>query len=521
MPDSNLSTSIAAVKTKITTDAPTATVDEILSLARAAKSVGLSEDAAVESAINSRVLTLSSGATTANMVKLANVIKQVRDATSSSGITDINQLTDSSNLLSSGGGGSSVTVSDTAPTSPSAGDQWFDSSSLTMFVYYADGSSNQWVPATPAGQTGATGATGPAGADASNPTPTITSVSPTSYDGTTGTSITVIGTNFDIGSVVSFIDSGGNSVNASSTSIVSQAELTAVTPQAFTAAEGPLDVKVTISDGQNTTTTDAIQTGGTPVWTTATGQIGSSLYKNTTGVSLPIVATDPEGQFVSYTVGSGALAPGLSLAAGTGLITGDITTASITATANYSFTANASDTTGNVTPRTFFINVLNQFDTPYYTYKVSWGGAGDASWGFDYGRTPTGSYISVNAVASEATSNWGGSLNPHTVWTNGNATATNVEALYVANWGAIGTGHTLDIRAYIHSASYSGRTAGITYNDTLTWTTRAIDSGGLHMLTNTTTAVDASLQGNGTANGENFNALQGDVIYVTVYMPLT
>ena len=77
--------------------------------------------------------------------------------------------TDSSGNTSSpaaaGGGGSSVTVSDTAPTSPSAGDQWFDSSSLIMFVYYADGSSNQWVPATPAGQTGATGAAGADGND--------------------------------------------------------------------------------------------------------------------------------------------------------------------------------------------------------------------------------------------------------------------------------------------------------------------------------------------------------------------
>ena len=248
MPDSNLSTSIAAVKTKITTDAPTATVDEILSLARAAKSVGLSEDAAVESAINSRVLTLSSGATTANMVKLSNAIKQMRDATSGSSSsvdltavstniipdTDVtydlgssthkfkdlyldgntlnlgNQTikatatgievpelkigtgtntvkltvasdgklttteTDSSGNTSSpaaaGGGGSSVTVSDTAPTSPSAGDQWFDSSSLTMFVYYADGSSSQWVPATPAGQTGATGADGAAGDSGSSVT---------------------------------------------------------------------------------------------------------------------------------------------------------------------------------------------------------------------------------------------------------------------------------------------------------------------------------------------------------------
>ena len=242
MPDSNLSTSIAAVKTKITTDAPTATVDEILSLARAAKSVGLSEDAAVESAINSRVLTLSSGATTANMVKLSNAIKQMRDATAASSSSSVDLTAVSTNIIpdtdvtydlgssthkfrdlyldgstlnlgnqtikatatgievpelkigtgtntvqltvasdgkltttetdssgntsspaASGGGGSSVTVSDTAPTSPSAGDQWFDSSSLTMFVYYADGSSSQWVPATPAGQTGATGSAGAGG----------------------------------------------------------------------------------------------------------------------------------------------------------------------------------------------------------------------------------------------------------------------------------------------------------------------------------------------------------------------
>ena len=263
-----------------------------------------------------------------------------------------------------GAGGSSVTASDTAPTSPSDGDMWFNSTSLKMFVYYADGSSSQWVPASPQ-RAGPAGADGTDGAAAPNPSPTITSISPSSYDGTDGTSITIIGTNFDIGSVVSFIDAGGNSINASTTSIVSQAELIAVTPQAFTAADGPLDVKVTINDGQNTTTTDAIQTGGSPVWTTAAGQLGSSLYKDDIGISLPVAATDPEGQFVSYTVNSGALVPGLSLAGGTGLITGDVTTASITATTNYSFTVGASDTSGNATPRTFFINVLNELGSAF------------------------------------------------------------------------------------------------------------------------------------------------------------
>ena len=70
------------------------------------------------------------------------------------------------NSAASGGGGSSVTVSDTAPASPSDGDMWYNSLSLKMFVYYNDGSSSQWVPASPQ-QAGADGATGPAGADGS------------------------------------------------------------------------------------------------------------------------------------------------------------------------------------------------------------------------------------------------------------------------------------------------------------------------------------------------------------------
>ena len=46
---------------------------------------------------------------------------------------------------SAGGGGSSVTISDNAPGSPSAGDQWYNSSNGTMYIYYNDGNSSQWV----------------------------------------------------------------------------------------------------------------------------------------------------------------------------------------------------------------------------------------------------------------------------------------------------------------------------------------------------------------------------------------
>ena len=50
--------------------------------------------------------------------------------------------------VSGGGGGTSVSVSDTAPSSPSAGDLWFDSSTAKMYIYYSDANTDQWVSVT-------------------------------------------------------------------------------------------------------------------------------------------------------------------------------------------------------------------------------------------------------------------------------------------------------------------------------------------------------------------------------------
>jgi len=44
-------------------------------------------------------------------------------------------------------GGASVTVSETAPVSPTEGDLWLNSTEAKMYVYYNDGSSAQWVAA--------------------------------------------------------------------------------------------------------------------------------------------------------------------------------------------------------------------------------------------------------------------------------------------------------------------------------------------------------------------------------------
>lgn len=67
--------------------------------------------------------------------------------------------------VTGGGGGASVTISTSAPSTPSAGDLWFDSTNGKLKVYYTDANSSQWVDAFvgTVGPTGATGATGASG----------------------------------------------------------------------------------------------------------------------------------------------------------------------------------------------------------------------------------------------------------------------------------------------------------------------------------------------------------------------
>ena len=51
---------------------------------------------------------------------------------------------------SSSPGGASVTISDTSPGDALNGDLWWDSGTPTsLFIYYTDSDSSQWVPATP------------------------------------------------------------------------------------------------------------------------------------------------------------------------------------------------------------------------------------------------------------------------------------------------------------------------------------------------------------------------------------
>jgi len=60
-----------------------------------------------------------------------------------------------------GGGGGSIEISATAPSSPAAGDLWWDSDNGNLYIYYDDGDSQQWVAAN--GPQVFVGAAAPAG----------------------------------------------------------------------------------------------------------------------------------------------------------------------------------------------------------------------------------------------------------------------------------------------------------------------------------------------------------------------
>ena len=73
--------------------------------------------------------------------------------------TDSSQWVEFSPGAGGGGGGSAIEVGTAAPGSPSAGDLWWDSSDFTPYVYYNDGTSSQWVEFVATSQSSGSAAT--------------------------------------------------------------------------------------------------------------------------------------------------------------------------------------------------------------------------------------------------------------------------------------------------------------------------------------------------------------------------
>ena len=202
----------------------------------------------------------------------------------------------------------------------------------------------------------------------------VYSVNPTTFDGSSGTSLTLIGEGFESGATVHFVSAAnGSQTIASSVTYVSATVLTVTTPALVVAGE-PWSIKVTNTDGISAAIESILDAGGSPTWTTAAGQIGSDTIQGGS-FSATVAATDPDGQTISYSesgttsltgsggVGAGEL--GFTINSSTGVVSG--TMPSLSADQTFNFTLGASDGV-NTTTRAFNIVGLAGTKTVNYLY---------------------------------------------------------------------------------------------------------------------------------------------------------
>ena len=95
MSDSNLNSSINSIKSNLLTDIPTATVTELVNIARSLKGINLWNDSTIETAVNDRAITLISSASASDIVKISTAIKSMMgpDIGADVEITSLNTVT--------------------------------------------------------------------------------------------------------------------------------------------------------------------------------------------------------------------------------------------------------------------------------------------------------------------------------------------------------------------------------------------------------------------------------------------
>jgi hypothetical protein len=178
--------------------------------------------------------------------------------------------------------------------------------------------------------------------------PSISGITPSTFNGSAGTVITINGGNFQSGAYTKFIGNSGVVYSATLTSVISNILIQAVTP-ALPAIYKPYSVQVVNPNGSSATLAGALDSGGGPAWVTA-ATLATIYDSRISSVSFSVVASDPDGQAVTYAALT-ALPTGLSLNTATGAITGSLTT--VASDTTWSFTISATDSVGNATNRTF------------------------------------------------------------------------------------------------------------------------------------------------------------------------
>ena len=205
-------------------------------------------------------------------------------------------------------------------------------------------------------------------------TPSVVSYTGTILETNSTNTIVINGTNFATGAIAYLIGNDGTEYTASTTTLNSVVQVTAVFG-AISASKEPYDVKIVNPSNLYGILQDAVSVNDTPSWTTASGSLGS--FAGGESLSTTISATDEENNTLTYSISSGTLPSGVTLNSSTGVISG--TPSAVASNTTYSFSASVSDG-NNSSSRSFSItvapfesssNVLAYFD---FANGRSWNG---------------------------------------------------------------------------------------------------------------------------------------------------
>ena len=156
----------------------------------------------------------------------------------------------------------------------------------------------------------------------------ISSVSPASIaNSSSSVDITITGDFFASGATVKAIGQDLSEVAASSVTFTNSTTLVATfNGTSFADAQEDYSIEVTNISGLTGKGADLLAVNASPAWTVAAGTLTTILDSARSSLSITTGATDDEGASLTYSVTTGSLPSGLSIASSTGTITGSTST---------------------------------------------------------------------------------------------------------------------------------------------------------------------------------------------------
>ena len=146
--------------------------------------------------------------------------------------------------------------------------------------------------------------------------PTVLSIDDTEVDSLAGGNQTIVitGSGFNSGASVTFVGNAGTDFNASTTTVNSNTQITAVAPKSsFLQAQEPYGVKVENTSGLSATLASQINVDNAPTFNVASGSLGTLADTNRAASNLTTVtATDNEGDAITFSKISGTLPTGIT-----------------------------------------------------------------------------------------------------------------------------------------------------------------------------------------------------------------